>query len=271
MKHIELERDLVPALGLGTWMLSGEACREAVSDALQIGYRHIDTAQAYENEEAIGEALAGSGIPRQELFVTTKVWWENLEHGETIQSTEASLHRLRLDYVDMLLIHWPNLDLPLDEPLVAFEKLRQDGKARHLGVSNFTPKLFLEAIERAPIVCNQVEYHPFLGQSELLEICRQRRLLLTAYAPLARGDVLEDPMLQEIGRQHGKSAAQVALRWLLQQDRVAAIPKAARREHRRSNIDVFDFELSSEDMARIHGRDRGQRLIDPDFAPEWSH
>lgn len=271
MKQIELERDPVPALGFGTWMLTEEACREAVSDALRIGYRHIDTAQSYDNETAVGEALAGSGIPRRELFITTKVWWENLQRGEAIQSTDESLRRLQLDYVDMLLIHWPNLDLPLDEPLDAFETLRKDGKVRHLGVSNFPPKLFLKAIERAPVVCNQVEYHPFLGQDELLEICRDRRLLLTAYAPLARGAVLEDPVLQEIGRRHDKSPAQVALRWLLQQDRVAAIPKAARPEHRRSNFDVFDFELSIEEMKRIHGLERGERLIDPNFAPEWSH
>jgi len=271
MEFIELKDDRVPKLGFGTWQLTGAECVEAVLDALEIGYRHLDTAQMYGNEEQVGQAIAASGVDRDEIFLTTKVWWENLEHDRCLESTDESLSRLGTDRVDLLLIHWPNEELPLDEPLAAMLRLREDGKARHLGVSNFTPGLLETASAKAPIECNQVEYHPFLAQDELLTEVRARDMMLTAYSPLARGQVVENPVLAEIAAAHGKTPSQIALRWLLQQDRVAAIPKAASREHRRDNLQVFDFHLADHEIQRISGLDRGQRLVDPDFAPDWEN
>jgi 2,5-diketo-D-gluconate reductase B len=269
MEFLELNSDLVPKLGFGTWQITGPECVDAVRDALEIGYRHLDTAQMYGNEEQVGEAIAASGVDRDEIFLTTKVWWENLEHDRFLQSTDESLSRLGTDYVDLLLIHWPNEELPLDEPLAAMRRLQIDGRARHLGVSNFTPELLKMAAARVPIECNQVEYHPFLAQDELLAEVRERGMMLTAYSPLARGAVAEDPVLAEIAEVHRKTPSQIALRWLLQQERVAAIPKAATAEHRRDNFEVFDIRLSDDEMQRISSLDRGQRLVDPDFAPDW--
>lgn len=268
----EIQGTEVPALGLGTWMLEGRECREAIRDALEVGYRHLDTAQAYGNEEEVGRGLADSGVPRDEVWLTTKLWLENLDHEKAIESARGSLHRLGTDYVDLLLIHWPpTSDLPIAEPLRAMRRLQGDGLVRHIGVSNFPPSLLDEALDEAEIFCEQVEYHPFLAQDALLQACEEWDLLLTAYSPLARGEVLEDETLREIGRRHGKSPAQVTLRWLLQQEQVAAVPKAASAEHRRSNFEVFDFELSLDEMEAIHGLARGERIIDPEFAPRWEN
>jgi 2,5-diketo-D-gluconate reductase B len=269
MESVNLDGDRVPKLGFGTWQLSGRECLESVADALELGYRHLDTAQMYDNEEEVGRAIEDSGVSRDEIFLTTKVWWDNLSRDECLSSTRRSLERLRTDHVDLLLIHWPNPEVPLDEPLSAMEQLQEEGRTRHLGVSNFTPSLLVRAAEKAPIRCIQVEYHPFLGQEALLEEARERDMMLTAYSPLARGEVTDDPVLQEIAKAKDRTPAQVALRWLIQQERVAAIPKAADAEHRRANLEVMDFTLSTEEMRRIDGLERGQRLIDPDFAPEW--
>lgn len=259
----------VPALGLGTWELQGEECVEAVADALELGYRHIDTAQAYENEAEVGRGLARSGVARDEVWLTTKVWMDDAGHDDVLRTTGLSLERLDVEYVDLLLLHWPNPKVPLSETLSAMCLLQEEGRVRHLGVSNFPPELLDEALDEAEIFCNQVEYHPYLAQDEVLGICREWDLLLTAYSPLARGRVMKDEALRAIAADHGKSAAQVALRWLLQQEQVATVPKAASPEHRRSNLEVFDFELSAEEMERIHALARGERIVDPDFAPEW--
>lgn len=259
----------VPALGLGTWMLSGEECVEAVVDALELGYRHIDTAQAYENEAEVGRGLARSGLPRDEVWLTTKIWMDDAGHDDVLRTTDLSLERLGVDHVDLLLLHWPNPKVPLSETLGAMRHLQEEGKARYLGVSNFPPDLLDEALDEAEIFCNQVEYHPFLAQDEVLGICHEWDLLLTAYSPLARGRVMKDETLRAIASDHGKSAAQVALRWLLQQEQVATVPKAASPAHRRSNFEVFDFELSAEEMEQIHALARGERIVDPEFAPEW--
>jgi len=269
MEYLEIDGDRVPKLGFGTWQLTGAACVDAVRDALELGYRHIDTAQMYENEEQVGRGIAASGVDRDEIFLTTKVWWENLEHDRFISSTEASLSRLGTEFVNLLLIHWPNQELPVAEPLDAMQQLQRDGKVRHLGVSNFTPELLSAAADLAPVVCNQVEYHPFLGQEQVLAAVRERHMMLTAYSPLAQGEVNEDPVLADIASVHGRTAAQVALRWLIQQDRVAAIPKAASADHRRSNLDIFDFSLDEDEMRRVSSLDRGRRFVDPDFAPTW--
>jgi 2,5-diketo-D-gluconate reductase B len=268
-RWVEVGDERIPALGLGTWEVEGEACVEAVADALDRGYRHIDTAEAYGNEEEVGRGIRRSGVDRDEIFVTTKVWWRDLSHEDCLRAAGESLRRLGLERLDLLLIHWPDPDVPVERPLEAMQTLREEGKLRHLGVSNFTPSLLEEALEHAPVVCNQVEYHPFLAQDSLLALAREHGLLLTAYSPLARGRVMEDGTLREIGAEHGKTPAQVTLRWLVQQDRLAAIPRARSADHRRENLEIFDFELSDEEMARIAALDEGLRLIDPDFAPEW--
>lgn len=261
----------IPALGLGTWKLAGRTCVDCVADALAIGYRHLDTAQRYDNHESVGAGIRASKIPREEIFLTTKVWWEKLQRDAVLSSTEASLRELGTDYVDLLLIHWPNQDVPLEETFDAMLELRDQGRARHLGVSNFPPSWLEEAAQEGPVVCNQVEYHPFLSQDHLLEPLRARTMALVAYSPLARGEVTRNETLVKIGAAHDRSAAQVALRWLVQQDRVCAIPKASSRAHLEENFRIFDFELSHDEMRRIHGlaKSAGERTIDPEFAPSW--
>lgn len=267
--HVTVGEDPMPALGFGTWQLEGSDCVDAVADALELGYRHIDTAQAYGNEEQVGEGLRRSGVDRDDVWITTKVWWEHLSHDDCLASARESLDRLGLDRVDLCLIHWPDDDVPMDEPLAALTRLRRGGAVGQIGVSNFTPSLLERAVARAPVACNQVEYHPFLAQDELLATARAHDVVITAYSPLARGRVMDDPVLGEIGRTHDKSPAQVALRWLLQQPGIAAIPRASVSNHRRANLEVFDFELDADEMARISDLDEGLRLVDPDFAPRW--
>jgi 2,5-diketo-D-gluconate reductase B len=253
MKHISVKGAAVPALGLGTWALSGNACYEAVRIALDLGYRHIDTAEMYGNEQEVGRAIRDSGIDRDAIFLTTKVPPGKLRAKDAKRSAEGGLKRLGLPSVDLLLIHWPSSEAPLGETLGAFAELRAAGKTRFIGVSNFNVRLLGEAIERhrADLLCNQVEYHPYLSQASVLDAVRRNGMMLTAYSPVARGRVPHDAALAEIGRRHGKSAAQIALRWLIEQDGVAAIPKAANRAHLAANIDIFDFELSAEERARI--------------------
>lgn len=269
MHYVEIQGEQVPKIGLGTWMLEGDACRAVVERALELGYRHIDTAQAYGNESKVGGALETSGIDRDEIFLTTKIAFDNLRRDAVLRSAHESRRRLASEYVDLLLVHWPSPDVPLGETLEAMMELQEDGVTRHVGVSNFPPSLLEEALTIAPILAVQVEYHPFLAQHRLLAMCRRADLMLTAYSPLARGRVAKEPVLQEIGERHGKTAAQVALRWLVQQTDVAAIPKASSEEHLRDDIDVFDFALSLDEVHRVDGLARGERLIDPEWAPRW--
>lgn len=258
----------VPGLGLGTWKLTGQTCADRVREALELGYRHIDTAQMYENEEEVGRGMKESDTPREDVFLTTKLWFDELKGPDVAPSTEASLKRLGTDYVDLLLIHWPNEDVPLEETLAAMMKLQEQGKVSFIGVSNFTVGLWKRALERAPVNVNQVEYHPFLNQQPLLDLARERSAYIIAYSPLARGEVLEDPTLKEIAERYRKSPAQIALRWLLQQDGVAAaIPKAAKSEHLRENRDIFDFELEASDLVRISDLRGSERMVDPAWAP----
>jgi 2,5-diketo-D-gluconate reductase B len=269
MRTIQVQGVSVPALGFGTFELPGRECEEGVLDALRLGYRHLDTASAYRNEREVGRALAASGVPRSEIFLTTKVWRGQLAYDGVVASAHASLERLGTDYVDLLLIHWPTDEVPLEESLRALVELRESGRTRLIGVSNFPPGLLAESIGLAPVANVQVEYHPYLGQQRLLSIVRQNEMFLTAYSPLARGRVPADPVLGEIGRKHGKSAVQVALRWLIDQERVVAIPKAASAEHRRANFELFDFDLSSEERARIGALERGRRIVAPPWSPDW--
>lgn len=260
---------VMPALGFGTWQLIGRRVQSSVLNALSIGYRHIDTAQMYENESDVGNALRESEVPRDEIFVTTKLSPGHLHRQDVRRTTHASLRRLGLEYVDALLIHWPNDEVPLDETLGAMRELQESGLVRHIGVSNFSPALFDQALRIAPVSCLQVEYHPFLRQPALLEMARSARVFLTAYSPLARGRVGDDALLREIGRRHDKTAAQVALRWLIQQQGVGAIPKASSQAHMLENFDIFDFSLSPEEMRSIFALGRGERLVDPPWAPDW--
>jgi diketogulonate reductase-like aldo/keto reductase len=269
MIHVNVQGEEVPAIGLGTWGLRGDDCTRAVADALAIGYRHIDTAQSYENEVEVGRALAETRTPRDDLFLTTKIWIGGATRDEVHRKGLESLKRLGVDYVDLLLIHWPTSDMDLPEALEAMMQLHESGRVRHIGVSNFTPELVEEALAYAPIFCNQVEYHPYLAQNELLAVARQYDMMFAAYSPVAKGKVARDPALADIGRRHGKSATQIAIRWLIQQDHVAAVPKAARPEHRRSNIDVFDFALSQDEMDEIGALARDERTVDPEWAP-WA-
>lgn len=259
----------VPALGFGTYRLTGPSCRSGVTDALEVGYRHIDTAQAYGNEDQVGLGIRDAAVERDELFLTTKVWMDNLSPHRIRTSVDESLSKLRTDGVDLLLIHWPTDEMDLEAVLDALLELKAEQKTRQIGVSNFTPELVRRAASHAAVFCNQVEYHPFLDQSRLLDAAREHDMLLTAYSPIARGEVFNSDTLDSIGAAHGKTPAQVALRWLIQQDHVAAIPKASGAEHRRQNFDLFDFELSREEMDRIAALSRGERIVNPAWAPAW--
>ncbi|NNM72907.1 aldo/keto reductase [Enterovirga aerilata] len=262
----------IPAIGFGTWTLNGERCVEAVGWALQAGYRHIDTAARYENEVEVGEALRVSGLARDEIFVTTKVWWTDIAPGALERSAEASLGRLGLDQVDLLLIHWPNPAVPLAASTAALCRTRKLGLARHVGVSNYPSAMLDEAVRLAsePLVANQVEYHPFLDQGPVRRACGRHGMALTAYAPLGRASAVRDPTLARIAAAHGRSVPQIILRWHMQQPGIVAIPRSGSREHIVQNLDVFGFALSDEEMARISALARPDgRIIDPDFAPTW--
>jgi len=255
MDEIQVQGTSVPAIGLGTWQLTGQSCRETVEAALEMGYRHVDTAQAYGNERQVGLGIEAAAVDREDVFLTTKLDGSNRDARSVRRSTRESLNRLGTDYLDLLLIHWPNTPwmASLSETLGAMNDLVEEGLVRHIGVSNFSPSLLDEArdISSVPILTDQVQYHPYWDQRKLLDYCRIHDVLLTAYSPLARGGVLDDPALVQIGNRYGKSPAQVALRWLLQQDGVAAIPKASSRDHLEANLAVFDFELTDAEIERI--------------------
>jgi 2,5-diketo-D-gluconate reductase B len=269
MLYVQAGSARIPDLGMGTWQLKGATCRDAVTAALELGYRHLDTAQAYENEADVGAALAESGVPRDEVFVTTKVWYEQARRDDLLKSVDASLRRLKLDHVDLLLLHWPNAEVPLAESMGALDEAVERGLTRSIGVSNFPSAMLRNALELAPLVVNQVEYHPYLRQDEVAAVCRARGMAMVAYSPIAQGRVFDDATLRAIGAPHGKSGGQVALRWLLQQSGVVAIPRSSKRAHLAANIDIFDFELDAAEMRTIGHLGEGRRLIDPDWAPEW--
>jgi diketogulonate reductase-like aldo/keto reductase len=257
----------IPAVGLGTSELRGRTAR-IVEQAIKLGYRHIDTAQAYENEREVGEGLHASGIKRDELFLTTKVWTTHFAPHDLERSAKESLVRLRLSEVDLLLLHWPNPQVPLAETLGALAHVKQLG---HVGVSNFTVGLIEQAVAASEVrlVCNQVDYHPYLDQAKVREACARHGLAVVAYSPIAKGKIRSDETLTRIGQAHGKTAAQVCLRWLVQQG-VAAIPRTSRVERLSENIDLFDFALSAEEMNEIFRMgSAGQRMTDFALAPKW--
>lgn len=272
MQMIHANGAEIPVIGLGTWELTGDTCAKLVREAIAMGYRHVDTAAAYGNEAEVGQGVRESGHPREEIFVTTKVWHDNLEPDRLVDSVESSLQALDIGYIDLLLIHWPSQTVPLEETLAAMSHLREKGCTKHLGVSNF-PSGMLEravALSDVPIVANQIEYHPYLDQTAPLKAAHAHDVATIAYAPIARGKVLDDPVIGEIAAAHGKSASQVTLRWLIQQDAVGAIPRSSKVERLKENIDIFDFELDHEQMERISGLARPDgRLVDAAWAPEW--
>lgn len=273
MHTVNVNGAAIPALGLGTHELQGSAAAGMVEAALAIGYRHIDTAQAYDNEKAVGAGIAAAGLPREALFLTTKVWPDRFRAGALQRSVDESLARLNTSYVDLLLLHWPNPGVPLEETMAALNDMHRIGRARHIGVSNFPSDLLEEAVRlsEAPLVVNQVEYHPFLAQTEVLGALRRHGLGLIAYSPLAQGLVFRNDTLAEIAEAYGKSPGQVALRWLVQQGGVCAIPRTSSVDHARANFEVFDFALSAAEMEAIQRLSRQRRrLVDPDdMAPDW--
>ncbi len=260
----------VPKLGYGTWLVEGEDAYEGVLDALELGYRHVDTARAYGNERHVGRALADSGVPREDVWLTTKVWYEHADPDLLVRVFEQQLADLQVEHVDLLLLHWPAAETPLARTLGAMDELRRQGLTRQIGVSNFPSELLRQALSLAPIFADQVEYHPYLPQGAVMRECREHDLLLIAYSPFAHGHVHDDPALAEIGARHGKSPGQISLRWLLDQPHVAALPKASSHERRAENLDVFDFELNDDERAAVAALShRHLRTADPPWAPDW--
>lgn len=271
MQFIESHGAKIPVLGLGTWELRGRACARVVHQALSLGYRHIDTAQAYENERDVGEGIHASGMRRDDIFVTTKVWTTHFAPNDLLRSTKDSLSKMRLSEVDLLLLHWPNKHVPLAETLGGLARAKEFGLTQHIGVSNFTVSLVEQAarLSPEPLVCNQVEYHPFLDQSKVISACEEQHMAVVAYSPIAKGEAKKDPTLIRIAEAHGKTAAQICLRWIVQQD-IVAIPRTSKIERLSENIDVFDFELSDAEMNEIFALARPDgRLTDFGFAPQW--
>jgi 2,5-diketo-D-gluconate reductase B len=275
MNVVQANGATIPAIGLGTMTLTGSVCVEAVKTALRLGYRHVDTAERYGNEAEVGEGLQqglrAAGLAREEVFVTTKVYHDKLAAADFQRSFDESLAKLRLPWVDLLLIHWPSPKVPLAETLGVLCKARRDGRARHVGVANFTTTLLQQAVELAsePLVTNQIEVHPFLDQDKVIAACDRYGLAVTAYCPIARGKIPGNEVLERIGKAHGKSSSQIALRYLVQRG-IVPIPRTANPDHLAANLAVFDFDLSDAEMAEIGKlKHPGGRVVNPPHAPKW--
>jgi 2,5-diketo-D-gluconate reductase B len=271
MEHLQTQGISLPRLGLGTFRMQGDVCCAAVESALALGYRHIDTAEMYGNEDAIGAAIANSRVARKDLHVTTKVWNENLAPDAMRRAFDTSLKKLRLDQVDLYLVHWPAPEMNLPSMFETLMKLKQEERTRAIGVANFNIALLKTVLEeiKAPLACNQVEYHVMLDQTPLRKYMAAKSLPLVAYCPLAQGRAASNETLAAIGRKHGATAAQVALKWLLDQDSVVAIPKATRSESQKSNLDALNVGLDDEDFKAIAGLPKDQRFVKPGFSPVW--
>lgn len=268
MKYCKIQNENIPALGLGTYAIKEPA--NVVCHALQLGYRHIDTAQWYENEQAVSIGIKKSNVKREDVFLVTKVRRSNLETNQFHSSVEESLRKLQTDYVDLLLIHWPHATVPLESYLEELVKAKEQGKTRFVGVSNFNIAQMTKAKEMGvPIINNQVEFHPLLNQSKLYSWMQKQNITLTAYSPLAQGRVIEQSVLKKIGKRHGKTTAQITLRWLLQKG-VIAIPKTSNITRLKENFEIFDFELTNEEMTRIDTlKNQNQRLVPAYHGAEW--
>jgi 2,5-diketo-D-gluconate reductase B len=275
MNVVEANGAKIPAIGLGTMTLMDAVCVEAVETAIRLGYRHIDTAERYRNETKVGEGLRrglrAAGLAREDVFVTTKVFHDRLAAADFERSLEQSLRDLELSWVDLLLIHWPNPKVPLKETLDVLCKAKRDGRAKHVGVANFTTSLLQDAVKLAsePLVTNQIEVHPFIDQDKVLAACRAHGLAVTAYCPLARGQVPGNDVLARIGKAHGKTSAQIALRYLVQHG-IIPIPRTSNPDHLAANLAIFDFTLSDVAMTEIAGlKQTGLRVVNPPHAPRW--
>lgn len=271
MQFLEAKGARIPAVGLGTWELRGRDCARLVQQAIKLGYRHFDTAQMYGNERDVGEGVRASGIRREEIFVVTKVSPENLAPGALTRSVKDSIGQLRLGEIDLLLLHWPNKEVPLKDTIEALVNVKRDGLVRHIGVSNYTVALLEQADRLAEhrLVCNQIEMHPFLDQSKVVNACRALEMAVVAYSPIARGGAGHDAVLERIGKAHGKSAAQVSLRFLVQQG-IGVIPRTSRIERLSENIDIFDFELTDAEMTQIRALAHADgRIVDWSWSPQW--
>lgn len=262
----------MPVIGLGTWPMTGAECTRAVHQALELGYRHIDTATAYNNEAAVGQALRDSSVARDAIHLTTKVWWDRLEPQAMRQSLEDSLRALGTEQVDLFHIHWPGQQWDMARSLEMLVQLRDEGKARCIGVANFPLGLLRQVVEthQVPLSAIQVEYHALLDQSPLLAFAREHDLAFTAYTPLARGEVASQAVVKDIAAKHGVLPTQVALTWLLQQSGVAVIPKASGRDNQLANLAALEVRLDDADRALMAGLAKNRRVVNPDFAPDWS-
>ena len=271
MESLKTQGISLPRLGLGTFRMQGDVCRAAVESALGLGYRHIDTAEMYANEEAIGSAIAASGVARKDLHVTTKVWHENLAPDAIRTAFDSSLKKLKLDHVDLYLVHWPSSGMNLPSVMETLMRLREEGRTRAIGVANFNIALLKKAVEEieAPIACNQVEYHVMLDQAPMRKYLASKSIPLVAYCPLAQGRAAANETLMAIGKKHNASAAQVALKWLLDQDGVAAIPKASRAESQQANLRALNVKLDDDDRNAIASLPKDQRFVKPGFSPLW--
>jgi 2,5-diketo-D-gluconate reductase B len=271
--NVEANGARLPIIGLGTWDLRGRTCARMVDAALRLGYRHVDTAEMYDNESHVGEGLRASGVGRDEVFITTKIWPSHFAPRELERAAKASLARLRFDQVDLLLLHWPNPQIPLSETIDALCKVKRMGLARHIGVSNFNVALVDQAVTLAtePLACDQIEMHPMLDQSKVVTACRRHGMAVVAYSPIARGGVARQKVLARIGQSHGKTAAQVSLRFLVQQ-KIVVIPRTSRVERLSENFAIFDFELSAAEMKEIAAIAHPDgRIVDYAYSgsPQW--
>jgi 2,5-diketo-D-gluconate reductase B len=264
----------IPVVGYGTMLFpEPERAVELIAHSLECGYRHIDTARKYGSEQWVGEGVRASGLPREDIWVTTKVTEEHAKADDFARSLDTSLKTLGLDYVDLLLIHWPQPNVPLEETLGALAKAKREGQAKNIGVSNFTVALIEEAMGKCPepLFTNQIEYHAYIRQDKIIAACRKHGLLVTCHVPLARGEVMKDPVIQAVANAHGKTSAQIALKWLIQQPDIVVVPRALEVSEIEENIDLFDFDLSEDEMTRISAlRDKNRRIVDPEVRrPVW--
>ena len=273
MKIVNAGGAHIPAIGLGTWQLKGDTATQIVREAIAGGYRHIDTARMYDNEAAVGRGIAEAPVPRDDVFLTTKIWPSDHGAAALTAAAEDSIKTLGVDHVDLLLLHWPSREVPLEETLEALNAVRSRGLTRHIGVSNFNRALVDEAVRLsdAPIVTNQVEYHPFLDQSTLLGGLREHGVSLTSYSPIAKGEVVGNPVLKKIAERHGVSEVQVTLAWHVAQDSVIAIPRSSKIERVMQSLSAYDVTLSDEEVAAISalGSAEGRMVHMADHAPEW--
>jgi 2,5-diketo-D-gluconate reductase B len=273
MRVIESHGARIPIIGFGTMTLKEDLCVDLVEAALHLGYRHLDTAQNYGNEREVGAGLRRSGIKRDDVFLTTKVWFNRLAEGDLERSVDESLVRLELPFVDLLLIHWPNAQIPLAETIAALCKVKRAGKAKHIGVANFNIAMIEEANKLAtePLACLQIEAHPYLDQSKVIAAARRHGMAVVAYCPLARGKVPGDEVLARIGRAHGKTPAQVALADLEQQD-IIPIPRTSKRERLSENLGSVELKLSAAEMSEIdHLKRPNARIVSPPQSPQWDN